>query len=149
MDLENNIEFEPVIDFEKDKTPPGPLKPRICPCGCEEEFQPRRRDQIFYNSQHANYAYNHGKRKEKNKNRLIEEKILRNNDNILERHYNSDQVNGISECFLKIIRADGFDFGYHVGISQKDGIDCYFTYRYYYSIFKDEDKLDKLKINKR
>ena len=149
MNSENNVEFEPVIDFEVDKIVSSPLKPRICPCGCEEEFQPKRRDQKYYNSQHANYAYNHGKRKEKNKNRLIEEKILRNNDNVLERHHDLDQVKGICECFLKIIKADGFDFGYHIGVKNKNGIDYYFTYKYYYSLFKDEDKLDKLKIYKR
>jgi hypothetical protein len=86
MRIENNLDF----------TLASPLKPRICPCGCEEEFQPIRRNQYHYNNQHAEYAYNHGKRKEKNKVRLIEEKILRNNDNILERHNNSDQVNGFS-----------------------------------------------------
>ncbi len=149
MDIENNIEFEPVNDFDMDKTPPGPLKPRICPCGCEKEFQPRRRDQIYYNSQHANYAYNHGKRKEKNKNRSIEEKALRKNDDILDLHFKMDQIDNVAECFLKILISQGFRSRYHIGMTEKFDKVYYFLYRYNFYLFKDENNLDKIKIYKR
>ena len=68
---------------------PRPIAERICICGCGHSFIPSRRDKVYLNNQHANYGYNHGKRKSKNRNRIRDEKILLKNDNILEKHFKS------------------------------------------------------------
>jgi hypothetical protein len=126
--------------------PPRPIADRICKCGCGHSFTPNRRDQIYYNSQHANYGYNHGGRKVKTKNRVKEEKILLKNDNILERHYKMNTEKEVV-CYYDVLKADGFNFAYNIGQAEKDSEVMWYSYSYYYTIVKTEPK--QVKIYKR
>ena len=144
----NKIETEEILD-PKGSTPlPRPISARECECGCGHSFYPRRKDNIYLNKQHADFAYNHGKRKSKNKNRISEEKILFKNDNILDKHYKSERNTKHVDRHYDILKADGFKFGYHIGKSEKDSIEYYYTYNYYYCIFFLE-KIKMVKIFKR
>ena len=128
---------------------PRPLADRICECGCGHSFPPSRRDQVYYNSQHANYGYNHGKRKAKSKNRTKEEKILLKNDNTLDRHYGMNKVDKVADCFFDVIKADKYNFGYHIGKKQEGDLEYFFTYRYYFHLYRDQKGIEKIKIYKR
>ena len=115
----------------KPALPPSPLAPRICQCGCKLEFGPGRNDQIYLNKQHADFGYNHGPRKRKNASRIKHEKILAQNDRILEKHYKSNPIKDNRVVVYKaILFADGFDFSYHVGKSEEQGKEYHYTYRY-------------------
>jgi hypothetical protein len=115
----------------KPAPPPSPLAPRICQCGCKLEFGPGRNDQIYLNKQHADFAYNNGIRKRKNASRIKHEKILAQNDRILEKHYKSNPIKDNRVVVYKaILFADGFDFSYHVGKSEEQGKEYHYTYRY-------------------
>lgn len=128
---------------------PRPISARKCACGCGHLFYPTRKDNIYLNKQHADFAYNHGVRKAKNAKRIKEERALRKNDDILDLHFKMDQVDNLAECFLKILISQGFHPRYHIGITEKFDKVYYFSYRYSFSLFKDENNLDKIKIYKR
>jgi len=128
---------------------PRPIQPKKCVCGCGHLFQAKRRDQVYLNKQHADYGYNHGKRKAKNKIRKSIEKILSNNDNILDRHYKMNVREKRATCFFEVVRADGFQFGYHIGKIEKKDAECFFTYRYYFNLFKDANGIQKINIFRR
>ena len=138
--MHNNIENQNPI--------PRPLSERICACGCNNYFQPKRKDQIYLNKQHANFGYNHGKRKSNNKSRLRQEKILRKNDDLLDKHYKS--YNGVKyvDVHYEILNAENFQFGYQVGIYTDEGIQYYLSYRYKYYFYKIKD-IGMIKIMKR
>ena len=127
---------------------PRPIAERICICGCGHSFIPSRRDKVYLNNQHANYGYNHGKRKSKNKNRISVEKILLKNDNVLDKHYKSERNTKHVDRHYAILKADGFKFGYHIGKSETDSIEYYYTYNYYFCIFF-LDNIKMMKIFKR
>jgi hypothetical protein len=127
---------------------PRPIAERVCICGCGHSFIPLRRDKVYLNNQHGNYGYNHGKRKSKNKNRISAEKILLKNDNVFDKHYKSERNTKHVDRYYDILKADGFKFGYHIGKSEKDGIEYYYTYNYYYCIFFLE-KIKMIKIFRR
>ena len=127
---------------------PSPLSARVCECGCGHSFSPRRKDNIYLNKQHADFAYNHGKRKSKNKQRLIENKTLQKNDNVLDKHYKSEKGQGEIDRFYDILKADGLQFAYHIGKTEKDGIDSYYTYNYFFCIFF-VNNMKMVKIDKR
>ena len=127
---------------------PRPIGPRECECGCGNYFQPSRRDKIYINKQHADFAYNHGKRKTKNKQRINEEKKLLKNNNILDKHYKSERNTKQVDRYFDTIKAEGFKFGYHIGKHEKDDTEYYYTYNYYYLIFY-RNSIKMIKIFKR
>lgn len=128
--------------------PPRPLAARICGCGCENEFQPGRKDQIYMNKQHADFGYNHLIRKFKDAEKIKYVKILTKNDRILEKHYLAFKRKGVFPIvFFDILLADGFDFSAYVGMTEKDKTDYHFTFRYYIHISVNEPK--RVKIFKR
>jgi hypothetical protein len=100
MSVEESVENELLAPV------PRPIAERECACGCGVMFQPRRRDQIYLNSQHANYGYNHGKRKEKNKSRSKEEAILAKNDEVLNKHYKSERNSKDVVRYYDVLKAD-------------------------------------------
>lgn len=126
---------------------PRPIAERECACGCGITFHPKRRDQIYLNTQHANYGYNHGKRKEKNKSRTKEEAILAKNDEVLNKHYKSERSSKEVVRYYDVLKADGFMFAYNIGRTEKNGDVMWYSYRYYYSIANTEPK--QVKIYKR
>ena len=86
---------------------PSPLPMRICECGCENEFQPTRSDQLHLNSKHYNFAYNHGPRKEKYAEEIDFTKIIRRNDRILEKYFRLFDTQ-FAKLNLVIVKAEGF-----------------------------------------
>lgn len=144
----NNTEIEEIIDPASSAPHPRPISARECGCGCEHYFYPRRRDNIYLNKQHADFAYNHGKRKDKNKNRVRDEKILLKNDNILEKHFTSAKGQDEIERFYDIIKADGFKSGYNIGRINLEEKEFHITYSYMYHLYKTNEVF-KIIIKKR
>lgn len=92
---------------KKNNVDPSPLPKRICGCGCENEFQPTRSDQVFLNRKHYDYFYNRGPRKEKYAEERDTTKVIRKNDRILEKYHKLlNRVGG--KVNLVIAKADGF-----------------------------------------
>ena len=137
-----------IIDPTSSAPLPSPLSAKECECGCGHSFSPRRRDNIYLNKQHADFAYNHGKRKSKNRNRISIEKILLKNNNILDKHYKSEQGQDEIERFYDILKADGFKSGYHIGRINHNEKEYHITYRYMYCIYQRNEVL-KINIIKR
>jgi hypothetical protein len=109
---------------------PNPIAKRICKCGCGHTFQPRRHDQIYLNSRHANYGYNHGERKQKSKTNKLVNKILEKNDQILANHLRNQRINECT-CSIVSLRADGFDFSTYTGRANTGEFYIYnFCYQY-------------------
>jgi hypothetical protein len=140
-------EIDDIIDPKHSAPLPRPIHARECACGCDHSFYPRRRDNIYLNKQHADFAYNHGVRKAKNRNRIKMEKILRKNDNVLDKHYKSEKGQGENERFYDILKADGFMSGYSIGRVVCNGIQYQVTYRYIYRLAKRNEVL-KIYIKK-
>ena len=137
-------------ELYKDQTQPPdprPLRKRVCACGCQYTFQPGRKDQIYLNRQHANYAYNHGKRKKKKEIQLRVERALAKNDDILHKHYQSENQERTVIRYLDVLRADGFNLRYTIGFIEIKKVMYTCTYRYYYCISQKEPK--QVKIYKR
>lgn len=134
MSLDKSVEKETLAPA------PRPLAERVCACGCKNTFQPKRKDQIYLNSQHANYGYNHGKRKEKTKSRSKEEAILAKNDAVLHKHYISERSNKEVVRYYDVLKADGFKFAYNIGRTEKSGNVMWYSYRYYYCVLNTEPK---------
>lgn len=128
---------------------PMPIAPRICVCGCGHEFQPRRRDQIYLNKQHADYGYNHNHRSQMNEQKIKTNKILALNDKILKKNYEAFEVNKCAICSLNNLISDGFIREFHIGTDEviEDGKTTmiYFTYNYCYSVNQNKE----IKIYKR
>lgn len=126
----------------KKKLNDSPLVPKVCACGCETSFQPTRSDQIYLNSKHANYAYNHGARKEKYATENELTKIIRKNDRILEKYYNIfNQI--VVKMNLVLVKADGFkdDFFTRIVVNKKGEIVTNYCalYKFCYRIIKQGD----------
>ena len=86
---------------------PSSLAMRICECGCGNVFLPNRSDQIYLNYKHANFAYNHGPRKEKYAEETFISKVVRKNDRIIEKYHKlSDKTTLVLN--LVLLRAEGF-----------------------------------------
>ena len=127
----------------------SPLKERDCPCGCGESFIPKRRDQVYKNSRHANYAYNHGKGKQKSLGQRKAESQLRLNDKILEKFYVLDQRDTVIVFSLNLT-AEGFDNSYFIGNEFKDDLLYKKSYNYlFYEYIKEERKLTQIIKQKR
>ena len=125
--------------------PPSPIPERECKCGCGHIFIPTRRDKVYINPQHANYGYNHGKRRTKAKAEVNIQKHLRTNDRVLEKHYiASKQKEAVS--FLMILNADKFKQQYFIGYNHLDGLGFYYSYNYVFHIYEsDGHKLVKIR----
>lgn len=94
--------------------PPLPLAKRTCRCGCRNQFQPKRNDQIYLNSQHANFAYNHGKRKLNMQKIKQVNAIIQQNDLILSKYFKGKRLNRV-QCSKTSLAADGFNFDFFTG----------------------------------
>lgn len=122
----------------------SPHKERMCPCGCESTFIPRRRDQTYFNSNHANHAYNQGKRKQISKNQIKAEKQLRVNDKLLEKFFKYFKKNEAIVLSLNL-KADGFDHSYFIGHVLMEDKLYYKSYNYLFQEYeKDGIKLTKI-----
>jgi hypothetical protein len=97
---------------------PSPLAPRICVCGCENEFQPTRSDQIYLDTIHANYGYNKGPRKKKYAKEQEVTKVIRKNDRTLEKYFRISKNDAI-QLNLLIVQADGFNEGVFTRVVEK------------------------------
>ena len=95
---------------KKNNVDTSPLPMRICECGCENEFQPTRSDQVHLNSKHYNFAYNHGPRKEKYAEEIDVTKLIRRNDRILEKYFKIYDKSIVRLNFI-LIKAEGFNNG--------------------------------------
>jgi hypothetical protein len=118
---------------------PSPLENRDCKCGCGNLFTPKRRDQVYLNSQHANYGYNHGIRKKKNKKINISNKQLFLNDNLLGKYHKMHTGNPVT-AFLDNLKAGGFDTRYFTRTVENENVIYYYLYNYAYSIYKKDDQ---------
>ncbi|MDB3907426.1 hypothetical protein N9355_08125 [Crocinitomicaceae bacterium] len=130
-------------EFEKVRAP-HPLAPRVCKCGCENTFQPVNTRHVYLNKRHGNFGYNHGSRKEKQRNQNRDEKIQRSNDRILAKYFSSSPANEVS-IFLKNLTADGFDETYFVSSGDEDGVTYFFSHNYLFTIYQDgNDEIIKI-----
>ena len=119
---------------------PSPIPMRHCNCGCGYSFQPKRRDQVYLNNQHANYGYNHGQRKKKMEKIVASNKQLKLNDKILENQYRRIKGNAVA-AFLINLKADGFDTKYFVRSEVSEGETYFILYHYAYTIYTHENQL--------
>ena len=121
----------------------SPYKEKECPCGCEEMFIPRRRDQIYFNSKHANNAYNNGKRKQSSKNQVTAEKQLRKNDKLLRKYH---QLFKETEAVVASVtlKAEGFKHSFFIGNELQNEIIYYKSYNYHFR----EYELNGIKLTK-
>lgn len=121
---------------------PSPLAPRICVCGCENEFQPTRANQIYLDPRHANYGYNNGPRKEKYAKEQAVTKVTRRNDRVLEKYFRVSKSD-VVQLNLLIVQADGFDLRYFTKVVEKpvQRVKTRFhaLYKYCYRIIKQGD----------
>lgn len=125
--------------------PPSPLKKRICQCGCSVEFQPTRKDQIYLNKQHADYGYNHQKRKPRDAEKIKQVKILAQNDRIIGKHFLANKRRDETAIvYFDVLRADGYDFSLHVGMVEEEGREYFFTFHYFIQIYPSEPKRVKI-----
>jgi len=121
---------------------PSPLALRICVCGCENEFQPTRSDQIYLDPKHANYGYNNGPRKEKYAKERASTKVMRKNDRTLEKYFRFSKNDAI-KLNLLIVLADGFNSGFFTRVLEKPvnnvNVRFHALYRYCFRIIKQGD----------
>lgn len=115
--------------------PPSPIGERECSCGCGVLFVPKRRDQIYVNRQHANYGYNHGRRKQRSKNQINAEKGLRLNDKLLDKYWRAQPENEVIVPLLNI-KADGFDQYLTIGSHLIEGELFYKSFNYYFRTYE-------------
>jgi hypothetical protein len=127
---------------KKNSVDPSPLPMRICECGCENEFQPTRSDQVFLNKKHYDYFYNKGPRKEKYAEEINTTKVIRKNDRILEKYFKLfDEIR--VKMNLVLVKADGFQDGLFTRVLsiKKAEIEMKYLalYKYCYRIFRQGD----------
>jgi hypothetical protein len=137
-----------VIDLRENQPLPRPIPPLECKCGCGHIFQPRRRDQVYLNKQHADYGYNHNTRKIKYRNRRKVEKILSSNDKVLEKYFKAHRQENCAICYLDALKADGFNKAYHIGKKDIEGDEYFYSYNYYYHIYVSNN-IKIIKVYKR
>jgi hypothetical protein len=140
--------IEEILDPKGNSPLPRPISARKCKCGCGHSFYPYRKDNIYLNKQHADFAYNHGKRKLANQDRVRDGKILYKNDNILHKYFKNDNKLPEIERFYDALKADGFESGYFIGESSHKGKEYYMSHRYMYCIFLIDQVL-KINIKRR
>ena len=132
---------------QEDTRPPSPISIRDCKCGCRHEFQPNRTNQFYLNKQHADFGYNHGKRKKVREKELEIETTLRHNDRILAKYHNAYQTE-VAVCNLNNLVADSFDRTSFVGCAKVGDEGFYFSYRYMFHIYQAQNQ-QLIKIRKR
>ena len=89
--------------------PPRPLEMRTCKCGCGNEYQPYRRDQVYLNRQHGNLGYNHFDRKTKDPKKIEQVKVLAHHDRIHEKTFNAThQKENTSIDYFYILMSHGY-----------------------------------------
>ena len=125
-------------NIEKDPSP-HPLAPRVCLCGCKNVFQPVNIRHVYLDKRHGNFGYNHGPRKEKQRNQNRDEKIQRSNDHLLTKYFKSSPGDEVM-LFLKILTADDFDPTYFVSSTEIDGVTFFYSYNYLFTIYKLENE---------
>jgi hypothetical protein len=124
---------------------PSPLKRCICQCGCSVEFQSTRKNQIYLNKQHADYGYNHQKRKPRDAEKIKHVKILTKNDRIIAKHFLANiRRDETATVYFDVLRADGYDFSIHVGMVEEEGREYFFTFQYFIRIYPSEPKQVKI-----
>ena len=144
MELENRETSNTVYSAET-STSPRPISPVVCKCGCGHSFQPRRKDQVYLNKQHADFSYNHNTRMLKNWRRKKVEKTLSHNDNILKKYFKAYRQGDFATCFLKDLKEDGFDSRSFVGLDEPGGKTYHYLYNYFFHVFiKDNLKIIKI-----
>ena len=132
---------------KEDTPPPRPIPIRDCKCGCGHEFQPNRTNQFYLNKQHADFGYNHGKRKKVREKELEIETTLRHNDRILAKYHDAYQTE-VAVCNLNNLVADSFDRTSFVGCAKVGDEGFYFSYRYMFHIYQAQNQ-QLIKIRKR
>lgn len=108
-----------MITKKKKSENPSPLPMRMCSCGCGNEFQPKRSDQVYLNSKHANYAYNNGKRKERYETEKLISKAIRLNDRIAEKFFNCTK-DLRPKVNLVLLKMEGFEVDAFTRVIQKE-----------------------------
>jgi hypothetical protein len=115
---------------------PSPLPMRTCACGCKIEFQPNRVDQFHLNSRHYDFAYNHGRRKEKYANENLVTKAIRKNDRILEKYFRLFKQETVTVNSV-ILKADGFDSRYYSGVETIGNNKFFCLYNYLFMLTRE------------
>ena len=87
-------------------------------------------------------------RKVKHQNRKKVEKILRTNDSILEKYYQTHKLENCATCYLDALKADGFNFAYIIGKNEKEGYETFYSYNYLYKTYVTKN-IKMIKIYKR
>lgn len=130
--------------------PPNPIPPKECACGCGYTFQPRRRDHIYLNNTHANFGYNHGERKEKNKKAKELNIKLARNERILKKYHDAFHGNPVVAPLLNL-KADGFRDNLFLSIGIENSETCYYLYHFAFVPYQNENqtlvKIFKIKKN--
>ncbi|MDA3883284.1 MAG: hypothetical protein PF481_08350 [Bacteroidales bacterium] len=127
---------------------PSPIPKRKCKCGCNHEFQPRRKDQVYLNKQHADFAYNNNVRKKKMKEENELNKILRKNDRILKKYFAFSPLQNEVVQYINVLRADGFNPNFNIGGTTIDGERFLLSYKYIFSVYQNKN-IFLIKIRKR
>lgn len=122
---------------EKNKINDSPYEERECLCGCGKTFIPKRSDQFHLNKLHTNRAYNEGKRKKSSSNEREIIKILRRNDRILQKYFNTNAAEEVEHLF-NMIQAEGFMSGFYIGTRKGKEVNYYMSFNYKYTFLKKE-----------
>lgn len=140
-----------ISNFRGQELIPNPIQRRECKCGCGHEFQPNRKDQLYINKKHYDFDYNNTKRKVKNKHIVEVEKVLRLNNRILEKHYQSHIGNQKKEpvtCYYDILKADGFLSAHYTGKSEQEKHTYFCLYDFYFRLYKNINNMLIIEIYK-
>lgn len=126
---------------------PSPLAMRECKCGCGNLFQPGRKDQVYLNKKHADFAYNNGVRLEKDRVKNYFNKLENKNDRILNKYYMAMKKE-VVVLPLEILRAEGFNPNLAHGTTTINGETFSFSHNYLFRYYVQE-KEDLIKILRR
>ena len=144
--MEEDI-IKPIEVLKESDSAPSPIGERECECGCGYSFIPKRRDQIYLDRKHANYGYNHGARKNRDKNKNYFMNKLAVNDRVLDKYYNAGEGLEV-EQLLMVLQADGFDSAYNVGVINLPDQQYFALFNYMFAIYQKEG-FTIIKIKKR
>ena len=131
--------------------PPRPISPRECACGCGHIFQPRRKNQIYLNKQHADQYHNDKKSKAK---KAVDD-VLKRNERILELNFNekiysSEKTKSYVEVIFLKLKVEGFKFDYLTPGNHQTKGHFYYTSGYYLQLYTNPDtQIEMVKIYKR
>jgi hypothetical protein len=134
---------------KKKSEDPSPLQMKVCACGCEIEFLPKRSDQIYLNTQHANYAYNNGKRKERYASEKLISKEIRLNDRIAEKFFKCSKSLR-PRINLVLLKMEGFNIDTFTRVIQKEVLGQKFQLLHLYNFgfrILTQDKITMIEIH--